>query len=1285
MKKRKNVFFLLAVFAAGMLSAENSLREQWDFSKGAGNWQARSGVTLAVDRKENALQITDSSEKRGFAMSAVYPVRDQEDYEFSCQIKSMDGKTHASKVMIGLFQQGKMVRWAGITPIKTDGEWKTLSIRIPSGTLKGKAEITGIAPAIFPEDKASERGSILVRAVRFFSTPALLTLNWYEKPGSSGWSYVPSGKEVRINPKEKYYNKHIFDFDTADGSIAESSRTFPVHPGKKYALSGMLRIKGPGSENANGEKDLAQMAALLATGSVYDVAVGIAYLDRQGKQKWIVKENLRFDKVWTTFHLPFELPSDEKEAVSAKALITVFQKNAIFQAAKLCVYEGTVRTYSIAPFVNRPYRNTDSAPGWTGDGDHDIRAFQGGKLEFSGIPFEVPSSGAIGLSRRKGFLPSVVLPFQKRVDFLYLLNTAAWAPKKKWIGSILWKYEDGSSARKKILSGDHTGDWFATRMQTPRFAYMNEVFGISLVARSVQFFVTPVWNPNPEKKVVSVILESSPEKEPIWMILGVSWGMGGNIAGKREQSAEKLKQDRTGWYPFDMRVRKTVEKPLVDLRQFLDAPAGKHGFLQIRNGHFVFEDGTPARFIGTELGAEAVFPSREDAEAVADTMARYGINMVRLRMPAADNAFNNSRWHPKNATDRFDYFFACLKKRGIYVFADLSSPYLQARYRAAGGFPGLELYFPQNRPWHYYDEAIQTMWLKFVQQDFSRVNKYTGLSYFDDPALALTLCFNESSLLWDYRTKRGVPEYYKTLLRRKFSGFLMKKYGNRQNVAKAWAGSAHPLPEGEDPEKGNVTPLWNWQLNQAGDKPSRRDRDSLLFYYSLQKKFNTEIRGKLKKMGLRTPVATTNAGRTPEIMDFTSQNTYYDHTRSIPLFNEKGKWIGFSWECSNVPETLVNPMLSLTLQPGIAGTKLAGIPQTATETDIMWPNDYRSTHMVQLVAAGSLQNWDMFLQFAFLAGNHLTWERAKKSAQILFPAVEYNDPAIYGPYPAMAIAWLRRDIAPGKRLIQTRFSADDFEKNIQYRSYAFPQNVATWISRLEHTYGEISKDADVVVGSAEGTALPSGTLLFPVSALGRRDQHDRLPARFDRFLKKNHILDPDKGLQDNRIVSDTGEIVRDWGHGRTTINTPRTQGFTGFVTSDRIKLSNVEIEMEQKFATVLLTSLDGLPLSDSKRILLTTVGKAGNSEDTVTYRKSVTASNNIRYEIDISAIQARKGTVVAEPIFCTLKLKGKAAALTPLTPAMTAASVPVKIEADHGILTVKSTGSSPWSLLEITR
>ena len=93
-----------------MLSAENSLREQWDFSKGAGNWQARSGVTLAVDRKENALQITDSSEKRGFAMSAVYPVRDQEDYEFSCQIKSMDGKTHASKVMIGLFQQGKMHR-----------------------------------------------------------------------------------------------------------------------------------------------------------------------------------------------------------------------------------------------------------------------------------------------------------------------------------------------------------------------------------------------------------------------------------------------------------------------------------------------------------------------------------------------------------------------------------------------------------------------------------------------------------------------------------------------------------------------------------------------------------------------------------------------------------------------------------------------------------------------------------------------------------------------------------------------------------------------------------------------------------------------------------------------------------------------------------------------------------------------------------------------------------------------------------------------------------------------
>jgi len=39
----------------------------------------------------------------------------------------------------------------------------------------------------------------------------------------------------------------------------------------------------------------------------------------------------------------------------------------------------------------------------------------------------------------------------------------------------------------------------------------------------------------------------------------------------------------------------------LDLSRFVEAPSGKHGFVQARNGHFVFEDGTPVRFFGAPV------------------------------------------------------------------------------------------------------------------------------------------------------------------------------------------------------------------------------------------------------------------------------------------------------------------------------------------------------------------------------------------------------------------------------------------------------------------------------------------------------------------------------------------------------------------------------------------------------------------------------------------------------------------------------------------------------------
>ena len=57
--------------------------------------------------------------------------------------------------------------------------------------------------------------------------------------------------------------------------------------------------------------------------------------------------------------------------------------------------------------------------------------------------------------------------------------------------------------------------------------------------------------------------------------------------------------DTTGWKKF--RPLRGPLSGVLDMSRLLDPPAGRHGFLQVREGRFVFEDGTPVRFLGANI------------------------------------------------------------------------------------------------------------------------------------------------------------------------------------------------------------------------------------------------------------------------------------------------------------------------------------------------------------------------------------------------------------------------------------------------------------------------------------------------------------------------------------------------------------------------------------------------------------------------------------------------------------------------------------------------------------
>ena len=121
----------------------------------------------------------------------------------------------------------------------------------------------------------------------------------------------------------------------------------------------------------------------------------------------------------------------------------------------------------------------------------------------------------------------------------------------------------------------------------------------------------------------------------------------------------------------------------LDFSHLLGAPAGCHGFVRVKNGHFTFEDGKRARFLGFNIATRSNTPTHEDAEKLAARLASMGVNVIRLHAADAPIGEGAGNWsscreaplldYDKGTTrvfnpaglDRFDYLFAKLKEKGI--------------------------------------------------------------------------------------------------------------------------------------------------------------------------------------------------------------------------------------------------------------------------------------------------------------------------------------------------------------------------------------------------------------------------------------------------------------------------------------------------------------------------------------------------------------------------------------------------------------------------------------------
>jgi hypothetical protein len=639
-------------------------------------------------------------------------------------------------------------------------------------------------------------------------------------------------------------------------------------------------------------------------------------------------------------------------------------------------------------------------------------------------------------------------------------------------------------------------------------------------------------------------------------------------------------------FPVDHEVRVDSE---ADARFLLDGPAGKYGFIEARDGHLYRPDGKRFRCWGVNLtgwtvGGEEI-PSHKDAETYAAALARLGVNCVRMhfldrpdtenkvRNEGADRGPNagpfthgprglirgdvdNSRELNPERLDRLDYWFAELKKNGIYVNFNLN---VGRVFKPGDGVPDADL-IGNAKAYTYFGPELVALQKEYAKQLLGHLNPYTKLRYADDPAVMTVEVVNENSILefWMRNWLRGervkggknfqldMTPHYQALLVRMYNDWLAK---NRKPAEVAQLRTLAGVAAGQ--------PVPFMRRGDHPDAPLLRLDAELAFLTQVEIDFHADMKHYLRsEIGVKAPIvpladhtyfiANQPLMRTAMKSDILDAHVYWQHPAIYGKRNEP---------MVNAPD--------LSIIQKLARSAAVGKPYTISEVNHPWPSEYGAEMIPILASYAALQDWDGIFFYTFETKVSGQWK----------PAVADHfditlDPAKMAQMPAGAMIFLRGDVSAAKQVLTRSYSTDQISE-------------ASRMPRAEMPY--YTPGFDKMIPLVHGSR---------VSCL---DCKPSLPAP----------LPPA-----NPIVSDTGELswkTNDGQDGIVSVNAPRSQALVGFVSANpKVQTRNLAAgDIRNRFAAITLSSLDGKPLNLSDRMLLTTTGKVENSGQTWDERRAM--------------------------------------------------------------------------------
>ena len=675
-------------------------------------------------------------------------------------------------------------------------------------------------------------------------------------------------------------------------------------------------------------------------------------------------------------------------------------------------------------------------------------------------------------------------------------------------------------------------------------------------------------------------------------------------------SISSFSQETKNWFPFN--VNEDLSPSVIGMADWLDKPAGKHGWLKMDADNYYFENGTAIRFWGVNICNMRVFPERELADKWSSYLAKYGVNGIRFHKFTWDGyeKLDSSTYIAPALFDNMDYFCHVLKEKGIYtgwshIYGHRLRPADRSKILAydeivnagtahlKGSTVGLV----------HFAEDLQNLSIELTVNMLNHKNPYTGLRYADDPALSFVELQNEDNAYFPTTSQmmEDCPTY-KKLICEQFSDWLKIKYGTHEALKKAWGKEAFDaFPEcypNENLLSRNLNPmphLWFYSNDCFDRKPewSKRLYDSARFIFECQHNFYSRYVEAIRATGYKGAIVGSCWQAGDNIGHY--YNLYSDYLVGVV---DRHNYFGGGGGHTLKEGTFSSDAMVSIPGGGLLGTgfqQVSGRPFALSEWMSLIPNEYtvEASPIIALYGLG-LQGWDASYSFACNEIEITNTVQGKGGGNI------YNSdaPTQRGLYPALARMLYHGDIQEAEVVSNAKIHVPSLiDGKIGFK-----------------TEVDQKGDQKTIKSAVIPEAMAVGRVINTFVDAYEETPHD------DTYLR---YYDSDK----KEYTSTTGQFK--WnveGKGYFTMNTPCSRAAVGFTGNIPLRLGDIEATTTTPFSVLLITSLEqGVPLDRTKSALITAAARARNTG--MEYNATGTELLNMG-----------KAPILMEPVQTTIKL-----------------------------------------------